>query len=404
MSIQALREERASIGATVKALVGKPKWDAAADQPVYDTAMAEIEAIDLRIGNIEKVNAKIADEGIKASLIDAGDRSARNSGNVGHGLYAKWLRGGDAALSAEDMATIRNTMSTTTGSQGGFTVQTEVAKVILDALKVFGGMRSVANVIQTSGIGDLAYPTSNGTSEVGEIVAQNASASSLDVTFSTLPLTAYKYSSKVVAVPYELLQDSNVDIEAFVNKRIVTRLGRVTNTHFTVGTGTGQPNGLITAAPVGLTGATGLTVTTDYNSLVGLIHSVDPAYRQLGNCAFMMADSSVLVLRKIKDGQQRPLFVPGYEVGVPSGAPDRLLGYPIVVNQDVPAMAANAVSISFGDHSFYTIRDVMAAEMFRFTDSAYTKLGQIGFLAWMRAGGNLIDVGGAVKTFVNSAT
>ena len=67
-------------------------------------------------------------------------------------------------------------------------------------------------------------------------------------------------------------------------------------------------------------------------------------------------------------------------------------------------MAANAKSIAYGDFSFYTIRDVMDVQMFRFTDSAYAKLGQVGFLAWMRAGGNFVDVGGAVKLYVNSAT
>jgi HK97 family phage major capsid protein len=117
---------------------------------------------------------------------------------------------------------------------------------------------------------------------------------------------------------------------------------------------------------------------------VELIHSIDPAYRTNGNCKFMMNDSSVKKLRQIVDGQSRPIFVPGYEVGVPGGAPDRLLGYEIVVNQDMASMAASAKSIAFGDFSFYKIRDVMEMEMFRFTDSAYTKLGQVGFLAWMR--------------------
>jgi HK97 family phage major capsid protein len=67
-------------------------------------------------------------------------------------------------------------------------------------------------------------------------------------------------------------------------------------------------------------------------------------------------------------------------------------------------MAASAKSIAFGDFSYYKIRDVMDVQMFRFTDSTYTKLGQVGFLAWMRSAGNFIDVGGAVKLFVNAAT
>jgi HK97 family phage major capsid protein len=169
---------------------------------------------------------------------------------------------------------------------------------------------------------------------------------------------------------------------------------RITNTHFTAGSGSSQPNGLFTAASSGVTAA-GTTAVT-YDELINLIHSVDPAYRA-GACRWMMHDSTVKAIRKLKDGQSRPIFNPGYETGVPGGAPDSLLGYPITVNQDAPLMTTGLKSIAFGDFSYYMIRDVMAVEMFRFTDSAYTKNGQVGFLAWMRSGGNLIDVGGAVK-------
>jgi HK97 family phage major capsid protein len=217
-------------------------------------------------------------------------------------------------------------------------------------------------------------------------------------------LNVFKASSKIVAVPFELLQDSTIDIEAFVAGRLATRLGRITNTGYTVGTGSGQPNGIVTAASTGVTAANSTSQVTAiiYDSIIDLIHSIDPAYRAR-KCSFMMNDASVKVIRKIKDGQSRPLFVPGYEVGVPGGAPDTLCGYPIVVNQDVAVMAANAKSIIFGDLASYYIRDVMEATLFRFTDSAYTKLGQVGFLAWLRTGGNLIDTP-AAKLFVNAAS
>jgi len=197
-----------------------------------------------------------------------------------------------------------------------------------------------------------------------------------------------------------------VDIEAFVRNRLATRLGRITNKMFTTGTGTSQPNGVVTAATVGVTAANGSSQVTDvtYDSLVALQHSIDPAYREQGNTRWMFNDNTLLKLRQIKDGQSRPIFVPGYETGNPAGAPDRLLGAPITINQHMADMAASAKPIMFGDFSHYHIRDVMAVEMFRFTDSAYTKKGQVGFLGWMRTGGNLVDVGGAVKTFVNAAS
>lgn len=406
MSIQALREQRAAKAKALNELVNKADWNPETDQPIYDQGMAEIDDLDAKIKRIQDVNARVADQALTASVIEAADRAGRDQNSAGARVYAKWLRGGDKVLTAEDWETVRNTMSTTTPSEGGYTVATEVATTVLDALKAYGGMRAVADVISTSQGNPMSFPTSDGTSEEGEIVAENQPASDADVSFGTAGLPVYKYSSKVVTVPFELLQDSSVDIEAFVRKRLVARLGRVTNKHFTIGTGTAQPNGVVTAAPIGVTAANGSSQVTaiTYDSLVDLQHSVDPAYREGGNCRFMMNDSSVKIVRKIKDGQSRPIFVPGYEVTVPGGAPDTLLGSPITVNQSMAVMAASAKSIAFGDFKFYTIRDVMAVEMFRFTDSAYTKKGQVGFLAWMRSGGNLVDVGGAVKTFVNAAS
>ena len=406
MSIQALREQRAAKAKTLNELVTKPEWNAATDQPIYDAGLAEIDRIDDQIKNINDLNKRVAEDALNETVIIASERAGKDKKSDGARIFAKWMRGGDQGLNAEDWAIVRNTMSTTTTTEGGYTVATEVATSVLDALKAFGGMRSVAEVIQTAQRNPMNFPTSDGTAEVGEILAENTTATALDASFGVKSLPVYKYSSKVVAVPFELLQDSSVDIEAFVRNRLVTRLGRITNTHFTTGTGSSQPNGVITASTTGYTAAnsTSQVTTILYTSLIELVHSIDPAYRNLNNCSFVMNDSSVKKLRQILDTQGRPIFVPGYDVSNLGTAPDRLLGYPVVVNQDVASMAASAKSIAFGDLSFYKIRDVMDISMFRFTDSAYTKLGQVGFLAWMRTGGNLVDVGGAVKLFVNAAS
>lgn len=406
MSIQALREQRAALGKQLHTLVNSDDWKPERDQPIYDAGMSEIEAIDARIARIEAVNARTAEETRTGEVAEAAARAGRDAGNRGAAIFAKWLRGGDKALDEDDWRQVRNAQSTTVGSQGGFTVDSSVAASVLSALKEFGGMRSVASIISTATGGPMSFPTSNGTAELGELVAENATATDLDVSFGTIALPVFKFSSKVVAIPFELLQDSSVDVEAFARARLVERLGRIMNRMYTIGTGAGQPHGVQVAASVGVTAANGTTQVTavTYESLVDLQHSVDPAYRALGRTRWMFNDSTLKTLRKIKDASQRPIFVPGYETGSPMGAPDMLLGRPITINQDMPDMAASVDSILFGDFSFYTIRDVMALELFRFTDSAYTKLGQVGFLAWLRSGGNLIDVGGAVKKFRNAAS
>lgn len=407
MSIQALREQRAAKSASLKELVeGKDAWNDT-KQAAYDAGIAEIERIDAGIERHTKMNQLAADTALKNGVIESAERIGKDQDSQASRIFGKWLRGGDNALTAEDWAAhnaaIRNTMSTTTPAEGGYTVQTDVAKTVLDALKAFGGMRAVAEVMQTAQGNSMSWPTSDGTAEEGEILDQNATASDADVTFGTKDLPVYKYSSKVVTVPIELLQDSNIDVEAFVRSRLVTRLGRITNKHFTIGTGSGQPNGIMVATGTGKTGTTGQTGTVIYEDFVDLEHSVDPAYREGGECKFMMHDDSVKIAKKIKDSNGRPIFIPGWDPAN-NGKLDHLMGYPIQVNQHVATMAANAYSIAFGDFKKYVIRDAMELTMFRFTDSAYAKKGQVGFLAFLRSGGNYMDVGGAVKRYRNSAS
>lgn len=404
-SIQALREQLAARAQEVRALVEKNNetWKPE-HQAAYDAGMSEVEDLKAQIKRVEAALQFDAETRDNEAIAEAAARKqgSAKSGDRAAELYTNYLRNGDKALSAEDWRDIRATMSTTTGSEGGYTVQSEVANRIVDALKAYGGMRAAATVIRTAMGNDLSFPTSDGTSEVGELIAQNVTATAADPSFGTAAVVTYKFSSKIAAVPFELLQDSQVDIAAFVEGRLVTRIGRITNTYFTTGTGSSQPFGVVARATSGKVGTTGQTLTVIVDDLIDLVHSVDPAYRASPSVRFMMADSSLKVVRKLKDSGGRPIFLPGYD-GLGGAMGDSLLGYPITINQDVAVMAANAKSILFGDFSQYVLRDVMAPTLFRFEDSAYAKLGQVGFLMWHRSGGNLLDTA-AVKYYANSAT
>lgn len=399
-SIQSLRERHAALAKETRALVesNNTEWKPE-HQSKYDAGLAEMDDIKAQIERIETVLAAAADERIESKTHEHEARIVRSAGRD---LFAKWLKHGDKGMTAQDWADIRATMSTTTAGEGGYTVPTEVNSQIIDVLKAYGGVREAASVITTDMGNPINYPTSDGTSETGELIAENTTATGADPSFGVVTLSTYKFSSKIVAVPFELLQDSAADVEAFVARRIGDRLGRVTNTYFTTGTGTSQPKGVVTAAASGKTGTTGQTLTVIVDDLIDLVHSVDPAYRA-GPCRFMMNDASLKVVRKLKDSTGRPIFMPGYD-GLGGAMGDTLLGYPVTINQDMAVMAANAKSILFGDFSRYTIRDVMGMTLFRFDDSAYVKLGQIGFLAWMRTGGTLTDGGAPIKYYANSAT
>lgn len=317
-----------------------------------------------------------------------------------------FLRKSVREMTAEDALIIRNTMSTTTNSEGGYTVQSDVAAMLIEAIKEYRYMRQEASQITTEKGNPLSYPTTDGTSETGEWVAQNTAATLADISFGTVPLNVFKAGSKTITVPIELLQDSQIDIQALVFNRAAQRIGRLSNTAYTVGTGTGQPNGFVTAASVGVTAAAGQVSSGFYiyNDFVDLIDSLDYGYQAAGRrLCFMGSQSARKAIRKLKDSSNRPIWTPSYDAGIQGGYRDQLLGYDFCVNNDMAVPAASAKSLAFGDFSQYMIRDAMEVSIFRFDDSAFMSKGQVGYLAWARTGGNLLDTG-AIKLFANAAT
>lgn len=408
--LRARRDAKAKAAHDLNNKYGADQRMSAEDATALDGILNEIEAIDAEIARENRLAQVAGDEQAEhEAAMNAAVREGNGQTDEAKALRAM-LTGGLSALTQEQrtaMASrqnpdIRAAMSTTTGSEGGYTVATEFSRTLIEAMKLIGGVRSVATTIQTSTGAQMLFPTADATAEEGEIVGQNAAVTVGETTFGQASLDVYKYSSKSIALPFELLQDSMFDIEAYINRLLSLRLGRIQAKHQTTGTGTGQPRGMVTGSTLGKAGATGQTTTVTYDDLVDLEHSVDPIYRT--SARWMMHDSTLKALRKIKDDNGRPIFVPGYEQGNPGGAPDRLLGREIVINQYMPEMAASAKSILFGDFSKYLIRDVMDLTLFRMTDSAFTLKGQVGFVGFQRSGGNLIDVGGAVKHYANSAT
>ena len=307
---------------------------------------------------------------------------------------------------------VRNTMSTGTPSQGGYAVGPVVAQNFVDLMKGYGWMRQVADSYTTTNGAPGTIASSDGTGESGELLAENASATALDPSFAAVSMPTYKFGSKVFTVPMELLQDSAIDVVDLVWRRARARIGRTMNQKFTLGTGTGEPTGLVPAASVGKTGTTGQTVTIIYDDLADMADSVDEA--QLGMpdtqadlpqtlAGWMFSQTMRKVIRKLKDANGRPIWTPSYDDGVTLPTPAQLLDYPVYINNDMAVPAVNAKSLAFGNLRSYTIRDALVVNLLRFDDSAFVSKGQVGFLAFARAGGNLAD-SGAVKLYQHSAT
>jgi HK97 family phage major capsid protein len=399
-NITALREKIATLANSAKNLLaekGSSTWTAD-EQAQFDGYTNEIELGKNQIRAEEKLRELDADTFFNAAA-PAGKKQIETVDAVA--AVALYMRHGNN-VSAEQAVQIRNAMSTTTSSEGGFTVPSEVASMVIDKLKAFGGMREVSSIISTAGGNPMNWPTSDGTAEVGAIVGQNTVVNAADVTFDTLGLNPYYYTSNQIALPLELIQDSAIDVVGFVVARLATRIARIQNTHFTTGAGTTLPDGIVLKAGVGKIGTTGQTLTVTYDDLIDLIHSVNSAYRSGGR--FMFNDLSLAVVRKLKDTTGRPIWNPGDAEGIAGGVPSTLCGYAYTINDDVPVMSASARSIVFGDLSKYIIRDVAGTTTLRrFDDSAFALKNQVGFCGWTRSGGNLMEPS-AVKAYVNAAS
>ena len=290
---------------------------------------------------------------------------------------------------------------TTTTTAGGYLISAEMNRALEEARLFYGGVMENATVIRTETGASLPFPTYNGTATKGRILGINTQATQTDPAIGQMLLAAFKYSSDMVLVPEELLQDSGVNMPAFLGRILGERIARILNEHFTTGTGTTQPWGVVVrAAAVNLGAGTaagfGADAATTYRNVLKVVYGVDRAYRN--NAKFMMNDAILANLAGITDTTGRPIWVTSMQ----AGEPDRLMGYPVVVNNDMTAtFANNARTVLFGDFSNYYVREVRNVEIVSSRDR-FIDFHQTAFLGFGRYDGDLLNAGtGPVKALVH---
>lgn len=296
-------------------------------------------------------------------------------------------------MDTEEIRTFQNyqkevrAQSAGTDSEGGYTVPEGFSGNLYESMKAFGGMRQAADVIQTASGNDLPWPTNDDTSNKGAILSENTQVSEQDTTFNEKVLNAYKYTSKLIRVSRELLQDSAFDLPSWLEGKLAERIGRITNEHFTTGTGSSQPQGVVHAADLGNT--TSATDSFTRGEIVDLVHSVDPAYREMPNVAHMFSDNTLKEIKKLSIGSSdaRPLWQPSMTVG----EPDSVEGFPYVINQDIDDSGTSGNQFwLFGNWDAYKIRDVLDVEILTLRER-YADYYQIGYVGFSRHDGELLD-------------
>jgi HK97 family phage major capsid protein len=403
-----LRQKRAELVETNRKLL---------DKIAAETDQARVKELetewDKRDADIIKLSADVTraerQEALDAELrLPANERrSGREPGPTQQGTdeerkaryraaFFNYLRMGPQFMSPEDQQILRTGWQSVTPQEaramsltvaaGGYTVPEGFIAQLQQNMLAFGGVRPMANVFTTGSGNSLPMPTTDDTSNEAAIVGEGSALTSpQDPTFGVITFGAFMYRTLCLA-SIELLQDTAFDLDSFIRGIVAERVARGTNRHFTVGNGSTQPHGFIPASSSGVTGSSATSISTD--DLVDLEHSVDPAYRTGPKVGWQMADGTLKILKKLKDSQNRPLWLPGFAVR----EPDTILGYKYGINQHMAAVAASNKSLAFGDWSKYWIRDIGQLLIVR-ANELHIGNGQIGFYVFSRHDAKMVDAG-----------
>ena len=411
MSLTALQEQRGRLVTQAREALDEIKSNtdearSAELESRHDAIMAEFDKVEANIAREERLAAAEAraEEIRAANRPQMGEGEARGAADVAKPEYREAFielaRAGfnPQEISAEARAVIKAGVAefrgqTTSATAGGYTVPTDLAATIDKTLKAWGPMydEAICTVLNTTSGNAIDFPTVDDTSRTTAKHTEGAAMTDdggEDAVFGKMTLNAYAYDTEWVQISMELLQDSAVNIEAFIGELLGERLARRVNTELTTGDGTGDPNGIVTASTLGKESTSGTAITGD--ELIDLFHSVDPAYRASPRARFMFNDNTLAAIRKLKDGDNNYLWQMG---DVRVGAPGTLLGQPYSVNQAMANIGVGAKAVLFGDFGKYYVRKVGAPVVGVRREYYWPNIGLAGIV---RLDGDLIQTG-AVK-------
>jgi len=384
-AILELREKRAKAWDAAKAFLDSRRdnngFVSAEDEATYNRMEADVINLGKEIERLER-QAAIDNEMGKATSKPITDKPGTVGAKAKTGTAtdeykdAFWRNVRSKSISHE----VFNALQVGTDSEGGYLAPDEYQRTLIQALEEQNIFRKLAHVIST-GSGERKIPivASKGTAAWIDEEAQYPES---DDAFGMVSIGAYKLAT-MIKVSEELLNDSVFDVPAYIAKEFARRIGAAEEEAFFTGDGKGKPTGILaaTGAEVGVTAAGTNVITMD--EVMDLFYSLRAPYRR--NAVFIMNDSSVKALRKLKTQNGDYIWQPSVQVG----EPDKLLGRPIYTSSYMPVLEAGAKGILFGDLGYYWVAD-RQGRSFKRLNELYAPTGQVGFLSSERVDGKLI--------------
>lgn len=283
---------------------------------------------------------------------------------------------------------------------GGYLVPDEWRDKLIECIKSFGGFAENAEEVQSADGRKWIWPTlsdeTTGTPNEAVITAEAAQfTGGADPVFGEATLDVYKYTTSgasdlPIRVSVELLQDSGTDVDALLRRLMARRIARKQARDFVVGTGSGQPKGILNGTADAELSTTNTFDGTNngYADLVSWVTLLDQEY--LNNAKWLMNKNTYAQLLSLTDDIGRPLIMPSTAgIGDGVGRSMTLLGYPVILDSAAPNAADDVNFLAFGDfREAYVVRRVRELEVIA-DPYARKNYGQVEYVAWQRAGGTV---------------
>jgi len=384
-----LRGQRAELIKGATAIVDAAQKEGrslnAEEKSKFDAMEADARSIKDQIDIIERTAEMKKELAANAEVREAAPKATRK------GAFEKYLRNGMGALNSNErsmMAELRGTSTQIAGtdSLGGFLVPQDFSNELDMATLFTGEVERLAKKLNTAGGALLDYPTINDTATDAGLISEAAAVTVQDMTFANAQLSAYNYASQV-RVSMQLLQDNAFDLNAFLAEAMGERIARATNAAFTTGTGSSQPQGIITGATLGNTAASATAIVAD--DILDLIHSIDPSYRNKPSFGLMANDSVIAAIRALGLGSANdfPIFIPS----MTAGEPDKLFGFNLYYNNDMEsAITTGKKTLLAADFSKFVVRSAGGVQMVRLNERYMDEL-EVGFVSFARKDSKVLD-------------
>ena len=391
MTIQELREKRAKAWDTARDFLdSKRQADGTLseeDSKTYDALEAEVVNLGKEIKRLERqeqIDAEMRKPTSQPILGTPTTPDGKTKTGIASAEYsaAFWNN-----IRSRNYVDIRNDLNIGEDSEGGYLVPDEYERKLVQALEEENIFRRLATVINTSS-GDRKIPVV--TSKGDAVWMDEAEQYTLsDDSFGQTSIGSYKVGT-AIKVSEELLNDSVFDLPSYIAKEFARRIGAKEEEAFLIGDGIGKPTGVFHATGGAEDGATTAGASITFDDVMELFYSLRSPYRAKG--VWLLNETTVKALRKLKDSTGNYLWQPS----VTAGVPDMILNRPYYTSTFVPELAAGNKVMAFGDFKYYWIAD-RQGRSFKRLNELFSMTGQVGFLASQRVDGKLI-LPEAIKT------